>query len=189
MTSHLSADEHLAALDRTLSAERLAHASDCRTCTEALARTQAIFDAVRSDDVPEPSPLFWDHFSARVRAATAADPTPASSRYGWRVWVTLVSAAAACALVLVVRNGPGAPGGAVPHPSDRAIVRSSEPATDAPDAEPFAAVMQMASSLSSDDLTGVVSAAGGETPLVDDLNPAERAAFVRLLHAEMEKAQ
>ncbi len=189
MTSHLSADEHLAALERTLSEERQAHVSDCRTCQDALARTQAVIAAVRSDDVPEPSPLFWDHFSARVHAATAADAAPASSRYGWRVWVTLVSAAAACALVLVVRNGPAATRGAGPRAADVAAVRSSEPAADTADAEPFAAVMQMASSLSSDDLSGVVSAAGGDTPLVEDLNPAERAAFVRLLHAEMENAQ
>jgi hypothetical protein len=35
-------------------------------------------------DVPEPSPLFWDHLSRRVREAVAAGETPGSRFAGWR---------------------------------------------------------------------------------------------------------
>ena len=35
-------------------------------------------------EVPEPSPLFWDHFSARVSEACASRrPTAAAARFGW----------------------------------------------------------------------------------------------------------
>jgi hypothetical protein len=185
MTSHLSPDDQLAALDGTLSADRMAHASDCATCQDTLTRTRAVVAALRKDDVPEPSPLFWDHFSARVRSATAAEPIVDAPRFGWRVWVTIGSAAAAFALVFVVRQGPTVPHQAVMPVAEVAPIASSAE----PEPEPLAAVMQMASSLSSEDLSGVVSATGEDTPLVEDLSPAERAAFVRLLHAEMEKAQ
>lgn len=189
MTSHLSPDDQVAALDGTLSGDRLAHVSGCAACQEALARTRSIVDALRSDDVPEPSPLFWDHFSARVRAATEAEAVAASPRFGWRAWVTIASAAAAFAIMLIVRLGPGAPGLTVSQTPQVAAAGAPATPAEATGAEPLTAVLQMASSLSSDDLTGVVAAAGSETPLVDDLSPAERAAFVRLLHAEMEKLQ
>ena len=35
-------------------------------------------------EVPEPSPLFWDHFSARVRDAVAAEGAPRrAALFGW----------------------------------------------------------------------------------------------------------
>ncbi|MEO8483959.1 MAG: hypothetical protein ABI634_17240 [Acidobacteriota bacterium] len=189
MTSHFSPEDQLAALDGTLPAERLAHASECASCQAALARTRSIVEAVRSDDVPEPSPLFWNHFSARVRAATSAEASAPAWRFGWRMWVTIGSAAAAFAMVLMVRAVPGVPAAPTSPATEVAVAGSPATPADTADAEPFAAVMQMASSLSSDDLNGVMSATGGDTPLVEELSPAERAAFVRLLHAEMEKVQ
>jgi hypothetical protein len=189
MTSHLSPDDHVAALDGTLSADRLAHVSGCAACQETLARTRSIVDALRSDDVPEPSPLFWEHFSARVRTATEAGVAAASPRFGWRAWVTIASAAAAFMIMLIVRLAPDTSSRPVSHPPQVAAVGASATRAEASETEPLTAVLQMASSLSSDDLSGVVSAAGGQTPLVEDLSPAERAAFVRLLHAEMEKVQ
>jgi hypothetical protein len=189
MTRHLSPDDHLAALDGTLAGERLAHVSGCATCREAIDHTRQIIEALRADDVPEPSPLFWDHFSARVRAASDAAPVAPSPRVGWQVWVTVASAGVACAIVMFLRLGPGAPGQSIPDASRAVEVGVPSNGVATADTEPLAVVLQMASDLSPDDLNGVMSAAGDETPLVDDLNPAERAAFVRLLHAEMEKLQ
>jgi hypothetical protein len=186
MTPHLSADDQIAALEGALSAEARAHVAGCDACRDSVARMSAVVGALRADEVPEPSPLFWDHLSARVREGTAADPVVASSRFGWRVWVTVASAALAFAAVFVVQHTPDRQ---APPNEPTAIASAPAAPADAPDAPPLAAVMQMASTLSSDDLTGVVSSTDDGTPLVEDLSPAERDAFVRLLHAEMEKVQ
>jgi len=87
------------------------------------------------------------------------------------------------------RHLPAEPARLATPPQQIEAVASTVSPAESADTEPLAAVMQMASSLSSEDLRSVVSAAGEETLLVEDLSPAERAAFVRLLHAEMEKVQ
>ena len=56
-------------------------------------------------DGPEPSPLFWDHFSARVRDAVAAEAVRRRSWFGdwnWTQLLTTVSAGAVAALLVAV---------------------------------------------------------------------------------------
>ena len=79
--SHLSAEEFVDLTDGVLSAARARHLDDCRDCRE---RAESLRDALgeaRAIEVPEPSPLFWDHLSRRVREAVARDADP-----GWRAW-------------------------------------------------------------------------------------------------------
>jgi hypothetical protein len=188
MTPHLSSNDQIAALEGTLAKEKESHVAACAACRDEIARLRALVDAMRSDAVPEPSPLFWEHFSGRVRAATAAEAPASASRFGWRVWIAVASAAMAFLMILAVRQMPSSSSRPALPNVDAANVTAAG-VGEATDAEPLAAVMQMASSLSSDDLSGVVSIGGGGTPLVEDLSPAEREAFVRLLHVEMEKVQ
>jgi hypothetical protein len=78
--SHLSDLELVDLLDGNLSVTRAQHAEDCSACTE---RVQLLREAVAGASevgVPEPSPLFWEHFSARVREGVRqAEPEPAFS--------------------------------------------------------------------------------------------------------------
>lgn len=81
------------------------HAAQCERCREMVAMLRETIAGVRAVDVPEPSPLFWDHFSARVRQAVdGEDAAPVS---GWRTWLHGPGAwsAAAAALVLAVVAG------------------------------------------------------------------------------------
>jgi hypothetical protein len=87
------------------------HAAQCDRCRDTVARLRETIAGVRTADVPEPSPLFWDHFATRVRhaidaedAADAADTVPVS---GWRAWAHGPGAwsAAAAALVLALVAG------------------------------------------------------------------------------------
>lgn len=151
---------------------------------EQLAAHDEVLAALAADVVPEPSPLFWDHLSARVREATANEPVPARPRVSWQVWLAAIVATAAALLVIVLRVAPSP----VPPPRVATVAGAGAPADASNGAEPWDAVVQVASSLSSDDLHGMV-AAGDTSLLVEELSPAERAAFVRLLHAEMEKSQ
>lgn len=192
MTRHLSSDEHVAAIEGRLDALRQTHLAECAACRDQVAEGQAVLAHVAAAGVPEPSPLFWDHFSARVRAATAgAIPAARQRGWGWRGWLALTSAAMAVVLtVFVVTRPPAVPApGIVPQ-------RAGQTSGAAPDltgpagegaAEPWAAVVQMASGLSPDDVRGVAPVDGNALPTVEDLTPAERAAFVELLNSEMEK--
>src|SRR5262249_55116746 len=89
--------------------EDAAHLEACETCRARLSELRAAMSAVEKTAVPEPSPLFWDQFAARVREAIAREPEPTSWWAGVRGWLTLpshvamvVGAAAALILVLVV---------------------------------------------------------------------------------------
>jgi hypothetical protein len=107
---HLSQDELIDVAEGATSETDRPHLAGCARCRGQLAALRATMDAVRSVDVPEPSPLFWDHLSARVRKAVAAEPLPAS---GWWAWRFALPAAALIAVVLtlVSLRGPMAPGG------------------------------------------------------------------------------
>lgn len=77
MSTHLRSQEFVDALDGALAPDRLEHLDGCGACRAELAAMQSVMIDVRpAGGVPDPSPLFWDHFSERVRQATAADPVP-----------------------------------------------------------------------------------------------------------------
>ena len=119
MTPHLRDDEIAEALDAALAPGRLAHLQGCAACQAIVADARVTLEALGSDEVPEPSPLFWSHAAARIRQAVAAEP-PARSWSARRLaWVTggIGLAAVSLALLLVQgdeRRGRVAGGGAPP---------------------------------------------------------------------------
>src|SRR5262249_8786022 len=102
------------------------HLAECDACRRALAELRAtLADAAAGRDVPEPSPLFWEHLSSRVRDGVAEQGLPAGGswlegRLGRRAVMPLL-AAAAVAVVLAVIVG-----------SRQAIVQSPIPPTRLP---------------------------------------------------------
>jgi anti-sigma-K factor RskA len=94
----------------------------CRARVEALREALAL---VRQDEVPEPSPLFWAHFSERVRRRVAAEPAPAShwwERFG--LWRPVVAAGAFVTVVAATfLIGTQAP--PVLRPGDDALSRTA----------------------------------------------------------------
>lgn len=87
------------------------HLATCDVCRGRLADLRLTISRASRVDAPEPSPLFWDHLSARVRKAVAAEGT---SDRGWRlggwlrprVTVSLLAAAFGLAVVAVVVKAP-----------------------------------------------------------------------------------
>jgi len=78
---HLRADEFVDIAEGTRAESSSAHLASCEACRGLLADARAAMAAAADADVPEPSPLFWNHFSQRVREAVAND---ASRARGWR---------------------------------------------------------------------------------------------------------
>lgn len=99
--NHLSRDERLLALDGALDGTRQAHLARCPACRTDVETLGRVVARVRAVDVPEPSPLFWDHLAARVGDAIAREPAPAPSRgwwsprLGWAAAAVVISAAGA----------------------------------------------------------------------------------------------
>src|SRR6185295_18015495 len=107
MTQHLSPQEFVDAADGVLTAARRDHADACESCHEHIAALrQLMTDVDLATEVPEPSPLFWDHFSQRVRAATRAE-SPAPEMAWWRSWrsLSLGGLLAAAVLLIAVQVG------------------------------------------------------------------------------------
>jgi hypothetical protein len=81
------------------------HLAACEHCREQLRDLRAMVSEARAVDVPEPSPLFWDHLSSRVREAVSEDAAPRRSRLDrvlWKRTVLEAMAAAAVAVLIVV---------------------------------------------------------------------------------------
>jgi hypothetical protein len=89
-------------------AER-AHFDSCPLCRERAGELAAtLADACRIE-MPEPSPLFWERLSDRVRQAIAADPPMRRLAPPWAQWPAFVPFAALAVLVvaLVSAVAPG----------------------------------------------------------------------------------
>lgn len=185
MSYHLSHDEFIEALDHALAPARRAHLDTCDECRASLAELEGtVADAAASGPVPEPSPLFWDHLSARIREATRDEPL-ASHMPWWRGhWRSIVAAAAAVVLVGVTSWRLNSP--TVTETGTNAVALG-DGAFDAAGADDgsWKAVGDLAAALSSDDVQWVVAPGPMAPSAMTDLTPREREAFVRLLNVEL----
>jgi hypothetical protein len=64
---HLTERELLDVAEGAASDASTAHLSACEACRREAGDLRGVMSAVAAVDVPEPSPLFWEHLSARVR--------------------------------------------------------------------------------------------------------------------------
>jgi hypothetical protein len=107
--SHLSPAEFVDAADHLLPPPRAFHLERCERCRTQVADVRRTLEAARSTDVPEPSPLYWQHLSARVHERVAGESiAPAwradawSALFGVRALMPIASALALVAAVVVV---------------------------------------------------------------------------------------
>jgi hypothetical protein len=116
---HLRPDELIDVVEGARTEQSVPHLAACEGCRRQLAELKAMMSAAAEVEVPEPSPLFWDHFSARVREAVAADGAPRRSFWTWpRLAVPAVAVALAGLLFAVALDtGPAMP----PPPSTVAV--------------------------------------------------------------------
>ena len=187
---HLTSQEFVEVIEGRLGASRRAHVDDCDACRQEIADLRAITAAVSAGAVlPEPSPLFWDHLSARVHEAVDAEAVPARAwtQSHWGRLAGVGAALASVALVVALR---------VAWVDRDARVQTgvhADLASVAPDDVDAASigqgwefVMQLASAVSVEDMDQWSSATPHATSdMVEALSPAERAEFVKLVRARM----
>ena len=191
--THLSEAEFVDLIDETLAPARAAHLDTCAACREQAAALGVVLRDAAAVELPEPSPLFWDHLQARVRAAIDAEPRPAASRWGG--FRTLVPAAAAAALVVAVLSGvvprvtrddpssarPAAANGVVaPDPGVDVTI-------DPADAEVWE-VLTSAASIDEANGAGMRAQPAAVEHAVQRLSSAELTELGRLLQAELKRS-
>jgi hypothetical protein len=96
--THLTSDELIDAMEGVLSAERQIHLATCEECRRQVDDLAAALNEAKQVSVPEPSPLFWNHFSARVNEAIEAETAGAWPQ--WLRWQVLLPLGATAMIIL-----------------------------------------------------------------------------------------
>jgi hypothetical protein len=101
---HLSDVELVDLAEGARSESSAPHLRTCERCRQQLLDLRQMMSAAEYAPVPEPSPLFWEHFSDRVRDAVAAEA--AAARRSWQGLAfarrVLVAASAVALIVLLI---------------------------------------------------------------------------------------
>ena len=182
--THLTPDQLVDALDGVLEPSRTTHLEACGPCQQQLAALGAVLRDTRQVDVPEPSPLYWQHLSARVRTAIDAEAAPAG---GWRHWLRWPVLAPIAALALIVM----ALAAAVPRHAAVTPDVAVNAAVDQPLDDSFAMVADLVGDIDWDTamLAGLTVGPGAADQAVLELTVAEQQELSRLLRAELTKAK
>ena len=179
------------------------HLEACAACRAQVDEVRATMSAVAEIDAPEPSPLFWDHLSARVRETIAAEQDLASplsgvrrvtdamgaSWRGWRpVWVVALAVLVAAAGLVIRTNQPSTT--SAPAAEVAAI---SEPSAEvaAPDDDPsFSLVADLAADLDWESAreAGLTTHVGADDDAVGQFTDGERRELRRLLQGELSRS-
>jgi anti-sigma-K factor RskA len=198
---HLQPEEFVDLAEGTRADASAPHLKSCTECRQQLAQMRAMMAAAVVADVPEPSPLFWDHLSARVHDAVAAEGAPRQpwlDLAAWRRVLMPASAIATVVLVVFVLSSRVKAPQPVSMPDSAAFVAVAPSATgdantgtevlgDA--AADDASLMLVASMTSAIDLDAASDAglapAGSADHAVTHLPPDELRELQRLLRKEM----
>jgi len=193
--SHLTDIEIVDLIDGTLRADRQQHVDGCDACRARAEGLRSTLLRASDADIPEPSPLFWDHFSARVHGAVHDASPNESPRWFSRPTLKWAIAGAVATVVLVTAvwrasappwRTPGTPGApplvAVSAPD--LDIDASDPDSD----QAWALVRAVADDSTWDDddaESGFAVRPGSAERAMADLTHAERRELVRLLEAEI----
>ena len=185
---HLSPGAFVDLLDGTVADTAVSHLASCTSCRHQLAQLRSTRQAASEAGVPEPSPLFWTHLSARVRAAVAEEPArPAlwwRREWSWRIAGLASVAAAAVALAAVLlqapditpaQESPAAQSALLPTAG---VLRQTPPADD----ESFGFVADLMGDLDWDAVSELgLTGRGGADRVVAEMDNGERVELQRLL--------
>jgi hypothetical protein len=187
--AHLTSAELVDLADGVRDTASAPHLAGCDHCRRQLADVRGIMAAVAASDVPEPSPLFWDHLSARVREAVAAEPPPRSTAFFGSWWWRTAAGVAVSAVIAaavagsIARRTPERQTSALvqEHPDSSALLgHADDPSLDL--------VADFSRTLDWDDLREQLLGSGRIDASVGELDGAERSELGRLLKEELARA-
>lgn len=196
--THLSPDQLVDALEgqATLRESVAEHLTTCEHCQAELAAMAETLGEARTWAMPEPSPLFWEHLSRRVRAATSEEALPLAPSWAdvwsrtWRPLAAVVATAGALALMFVLRSAhvsaPGTSAGV--SPATTAAVESAAattPGVDDASDDALNVMAVLAQDLRTDEVQQIARPSADATgAAIEDLTPAQRVALVKLIKSQ-----
>jgi hypothetical protein len=191
--THLTAADLVDAVDGVLDGTRHAHLEGCAACRAAVRQMTATLTQARNATIPEPSPLFWDHFSQRLHAAIADEPVSRAWPL-WLRWPVLVPLAGLGVLVVAVivsvpQNSPSRPmAPMVATGLDQA--GHSDTDTDAAVDSAWAFIVESVGPLDVETAqqAGIAASPGEAERAALHLTDAEQAELVKLLQQELTRA-
>jgi hypothetical protein len=127
---HLTPEQLLDLAEGTLRPGEVPHLRSCAMCARQVSDLRDAISAAAEATIPEPSPLFWDHLSARVRTAVAQEPPADEGRAGVIRWGLRIGFAAAALAALVLITGS-----TFRQPRSAEIARTAAAPVDVPDAD------------------------------------------------------
>jgi hypothetical protein len=196
---HLTPDELIDLADGSGPESAETHMRACEICRGQVAALQESMSSAASVEVPEPSPLFWEQLSARVRDAVSAEPPP-SAPWAWTSgflaprlsWSSAAVAAVVAAVAVAIyvtapRDWPSRD--RAPESRERTVDLALQPFGAADDPS-LALVADLTGQLDPGALAeaGWTNHAGGVEEAVADLTGDERLELQRLLKEAMAKA-
>jgi hypothetical protein len=202
---HLTPGELVDLAEGSRDAASLPHLMTCDRCQRQLADLRlmiSVGDLKAGGEVPEPSPLFWDHLSARVHDSIGSDALPTRAAL-LRFWPRVTMAALVVVLVSAIVAGLGsrlvAPGSQSGNPPVPARVGQPgetgpdvqvalPPLLASPDDPSLSLVADYGGTLGWDELRAqmaVPAHPGGLDATVGELNAGERQELHRLLKEEL----
>jgi len=189
--THLSAADLMDLVEGVASREVLAHAAACDLCHRRAADAAEGLALGGRNEVPEPSPLFWEHLSRRIQTAVRDEPRPARSRWplawSWRPGRFAVAVAVVAVAAVAVWRGR-APVPALDHAPGAAVSQAEALVPElAVDDESWSVVAGLVSEMSADVLSaeGMAAPAGAIDHAVGAMTEEQRAELARLLKAEI----
>ena len=185
--THLAPDELIDAMEGLLAADRQAHLATCDECQAQRATLSMALSDAKDASVPEPSPLFWQHFSERVATAIDHDAARGANGASWLRWQILVPLGAVALIVLGLLITVPRSDSLEPSLAPQALQAPQAP--QAPD-DNWVMVTELVGNIDLD----VASAAGVIEPGVAEeavlqLSAEERQELTRLLKAELQRAK
>lgn len=179
--THLTSDELLDAMEGMLDAERQAHLSTCEECQRQLADLSGVLGEAKQVSIPEPSPLFWQHFSRRVSVAI----DESRSTRGWPAWVrwqVLLPVGAVALIVAALAVG-------VPKQDPPVDLALDAPAGVVEDSWLTLADLVGDVDLDTAAAAGMIGKPGAAERAVLELTTEEQQELTRLLRAELQRAK
>jgi hypothetical protein len=206
MSRHLRDTEFVDCAEGALTGPRAAHLDTCAECRAQAEDVAAALREVSAVEMPEPSPLFWEHFSARVHEQVARE-TPERAAWWSAVGVRgLTPLGAALAILIAVFSATLLPRLIMTHEvppsgelaSNRAAGETSVAAVDADlqapvddqDGEVWAVLTAAASDIGVEEAhqAGMGTRIGAVDHEVTHLNQAELKELGRLLQSELKRS-
>ncbi len=187
--THLAPDELLSLAERGAAAAQDPHLASCERCRAHVAALRDVLRTAAEVEVPEPSPLFWDHLSHRVADAVRREPARSSGWWWTPTWRGLAPLAAVVLLAVAVWFWrPDAPRPLDPSSTGNVAESRLEvlPVAAAGDDEAWEVVASLTEGVDVEtvDATGIAPTPGSVDEAARELSVPERSELIRILRIE-----